>query len=63
MDFDQRPQEEGGLRSGTTVSHPTFGMGVVKRREGSGESEKVTVYFNNGLVKVLVVKFANLSVA
>ncbi len=61
-DFDQRPEEEIGLRSGTAVRHPTFGAGVVKRREGTGDGEKVTVYFNNGLVKVLMVKFANLSV-
>jgi DNA helicase-2/ATP-dependent DNA helicase PcrA len=62
-DFDQRPEEEiAGLRVGTTVKHPNFGLGVIKRREGKGEQEKVTVYFNNGQVKVLMVKFANLSV-
>ncbi len=64
-DFDQRPDEEieeNRLKIGTTVQHPAFGVGVVKRREGRGEAEKVTVYFNNGQIKTLVTRFANLSV-
>jgi len=65
-DFDQRPSEERDqshekMKIGMTVKHPTFGLGVVKRREGMGDQQKVTVYFNNGLVKTLIVKFANLS--
>jgi DNA helicase-2/ATP-dependent DNA helicase PcrA len=60
-DFDQREDEE-RIRIGSTVKHPTFGVGVVKRREGKGEGQKITVYFQNGLVKTLMVKFANLSV-
>lgn len=65
-DFDQRPFEEMDescekMKIGMTVKHPTFGLGVVKRREGMGDQQKVTVYFNNGLVKTLVVKFANFS--
>jgi len=60
-DFDQTPQDSSSYRIGTTVTHPSFGVGVVKKREGKGESEKVTVYFQNGLVKTLVVKYANLT--
>ena len=63
-EFDQRPEEEidpSPFRIGTSVRHSTFGVGVVKKREGHGESEKVTVYFHNGQIKTLVVKFANLS--
>ncbi|HSA59686.1 MAG TPA: DNA helicase PcrA [bacterium] len=60
-DFDQSPQENSSYRVGLTVKHPSFGVGVVKKREGKGESEKVTVYFQNGLVKTLVVKYANLT--
>ncbi|HEX5038485.1 MAG TPA: 3'-5' exonuclease, partial [bacterium] len=60
-DFNQDVEEENGIRIGATVTHPSFGVGVVKKREGKGESEKVTVYFQNGLVKTLVVKYANLS--
>ncbi|QQR80904.1 MAG: UvrD-helicase domain-containing protein [Deltaproteobacteria bacterium] len=63
-DFDQRnPEDQGSLyRIGAQVSHPAFGKGVIKRSEGKGEHEKVTVYFNNGQVKTLMVKFANLAV-
>ncbi len=67
-DFDQRSFEDRGedqkspYRIGAQVSHPAFGRGVIKRSEGKGEQEKVTVYFNNGQVKTLMVKFANLAV-
>lgn len=69
-DFDQRPATERlaskGLQSayriGITVTHPIFGTGVVKRREGQNDQEKVTVYFKDGRVKTLVTKFANLSI-
>ena len=62
-DFDQRaPEEQKSLyRVGAQVSHPVFGKGVIKRSEGKGEQEKVTVYFNSGQVKTLIVKYANLT--
>jgi DNA helicase-2/ATP-dependent DNA helicase PcrA len=60
-EFNQIAQETFSYRVGATVTHPSFGVGVVKKREGKGESEKVTVYFQNGLVKTLVVKYANLT--
>lgn len=60
-DFDQT-EDSSPYRVGANVAHPVFGVGVVKKREGKGESEKVTVYFRNGQVKTLVTKFANLSV-
>lgn len=65
FDFDQRPPEErqageGQFRIGRKVQHSSFGIGVIKRREGRGDQQKVTVYFNSGLVKTLMVKFANL---
>ncbi len=59
----QLPQEElaaDGLRIGTSVLHPAFGRGVVRRREGRGDSAKVWVNFERGGVKLLVLKFANL---
>lgn len=59
-DFDQREDDE-RLKIGSSVQHPTFGRGVIKRREGKGEQEKVTVYFHNGQIKTLMVKFANLT--
>ena len=62
-DFDQRQdyERESGYRNGANVRHPTFGTGVIRRSEGSGENQKVTVYFQSGQIKTLMVKFANLS--
>ncbi len=63
FEFDQSaPEETSAMKNGAVVTHPTFGIGVVKKREGQGEGEKVTVYFKNGQIKTLVVKFANLEV-
>ncbi len=49
-----------GLGIGARVMHPTFGRGVVRRREGRGESAKAWVNFERGGLKLLVLKFANL---
>ncbi|MBI2083755.1 MAG: DNA helicase PcrA [Deltaproteobacteria bacterium] len=56
----QLPDE--GIRIGMQVRHPAFGVGVVKKREGRGEGQKITVYFQDGRVKTLMVKFAGLEV-
>lgn len=64
-DFDQRPPEErvgGDIRIGAKVAHSQFGRGIVRRIEGESDSSKVTVYFENGLVKKLMVKYANLQI-
>ena len=50
----------GNLSIGMRVLHQTFGRGVVRRREGSGDSAKVWVNFDRGGIKLLVLKFANL---
>ncbi len=49
-----------GFKSGERVRHPKYGDGVVFRREGDGETAKVTVQFAKFGVKKLVEKFANL---
>ncbi len=41
------PEPEEGLRLGTRVRHPKFGIGTVRRIEGAGDSQKVTIYFNS----------------
>src|SRR5579862_710666 len=59
----QLPEEElaaGGLGVGTQVMHPTFGRGVIRKREGRGDTAKVWINFDRGGVKLLVLKFANL---
>ena len=40
--------------------HPTFGRGIVRRREGRGDGAKAWVNFDRGGIKLLVLKFANL---
>ncbi|HSZ21526.1 MAG TPA: UvrD-helicase domain-containing protein [Candidatus Sulfotelmatobacter sp.] len=49
-----------GLGIGARVIHPTFGRGIVRRREGRGDSAKAWVNFERGGIKLLVLKFANL---
>jgi DNA helicase-2/ATP-dependent DNA helicase PcrA len=59
----QLPEEElsaDGLGVGATVTHPTFGRGIIRRREGRGDSAKVWINFDRGGIKLLVLKFANL---
>jgi DNA helicase-2/ATP-dependent DNA helicase PcrA len=60
----QLPAEEGAavasLSIGAKVYHPTFGRGVIKRREGRGEAAKAWIAFERGGLKLLVLKFANL---
>jgi len=45
---------------GARVMHPTFGRGVVRRREGRGDGAKAWVNFDRAGLKLLVLKFANL---
>jgi DNA helicase-2/ATP-dependent DNA helicase PcrA len=60
----QLPEADGetvaSLNAGTNVYHPTFGRGVIKRREGHGEMAKAWISFERGGLKLLVLKFANL---
>ncbi len=55
-------EETGGdpVAVGARVVHPTFGRGVVRRREGRGDSAKAWVNFERAGLKLLVLKFANL---
>jgi len=61
----QLPDDEPGpggdsLSIGAKVVHPTFGRGIVRRREGRGDTAKAWVNFERGGIKLLVLKFANL---
>jgi DNA helicase-2/ATP-dependent DNA helicase PcrA len=59
----QLPEEElsaDGLGVGAAVTHPTFGRGIIRKREGRGDSAKVWINFERGGIKLLVLKFANL---
>ncbi len=52
-----------GLRIGTRVRHVKFGVGIVRRLDGSGDNQKVTVYFSTAGSKKLLLKFAGLEPA
>ncbi|VAW36504.1 ATP-dependent DNA helicase UvrD/PcrA [hydrothermal vent metagenome] len=47
-------------RIGMRVRHPSFGIGVIKAREGTGESTKLTVNFQKAGRKKLVAQYAAL---
>ena len=49
------------LNVGMKVIHPSFGNGVIRAREGTGDDTKVTVRFRGTVDKKLIVKYANLS--
>ncbi len=51
-----------GLRQGSRVRHPKYGVGTIFRREGDGDDAKITVQFQQHGVKKLVEKFAQLEV-
>jgi DNA helicase-2/ATP-dependent DNA helicase PcrA len=59
---DDEPSSGGGdgFGIGARVIHPIFGRGVVRKREGRGDSAKAWVNFDRGGIKQLVLKFANL---
>jgi len=52
--------DTGGLKLGAQVRHVKFGIGTVRRLEGSGDKQKVIVYFNSVGSKKLLMKFAGL---
>ena len=51
-----------GLAAGTRVRHPTFGVGIVRRSEGRGEAEKLSVQFARAGMKKLIRRYANLEI-
>ncbi len=51
---------QSSFRPGQRVIHPKYGEGVVYKREGEGESAKLTVQFSRFGLKKLVEKYAQL---
>jgi len=49
-----------GFPKGSRVYHPTFGEGVVRGGEGSGDSARIAVYFPRLGLKKLALKYASL---
>ncbi len=57
------PDAEEWLRLGMQVRHVKFGVGTVRRIEGSGDNQKVTISFRSVGPKKLLLKFAGLEPA
>lgn len=53
---------DGGLQIGQRVAHKKFGEGIVLDREGSGNSARVQIQFENAGSKWLVTSYAKLDV-
>ncbi|WP_173195934.1 DNA helicase PcrA [Geobacter sp. SVR] len=54
------PEEQGGVYIGMRVRHGKFGLGTVRKIEGSGDAQKVIVWFNSAGPKKLMLRFAGL---
>ena len=59
----QSSSSDGGFTPGTHVRHPKSGRGLVLRREGAGDSAKLTVSFPGFGQKKLIEKYAGLEKA
>jgi len=54
------PDEHGGVFIGMKVRHAKFGVGTIRKLEGSGEAQKAIVWFNSVGPKKLLLRFAGL---
>ncbi len=54
------PEEAGEVRIGMRVRHGKFGVGTIRKIEGSGNEQKVIVWFNSVGPKKLLLRFAGL---
>jgi DNA helicase II / ATP-dependent DNA helicase PcrA len=57
---DTRRLWGGEYRPGTLVRHPEWGLGVVQKQEGEGESLKLTIIFRDVGRKVVAAQYAKL---
>ena len=53
-------EEQDGIFIGMKVRHAKFGVGSIRKIDGSGEGQKVTVWFNSTGPKKLLLRFAGL---
>ncbi len=54
------PEENDGVHIGMRVRHGRFGVGTIRKIEGSGDNQKVIVWFNSAGPKKLMLRFAGL---
>ena len=57
----ENPRMVNGLTPGSAVLHERFGRGVIQAIEGTGLDAKATVQFENAGTKVLMLRFAKLT--
>jgi DNA helicase-2/ATP-dependent DNA helicase PcrA len=62
IEVEKSEEPQRGMHIGTRVQHARFGVGTVRRIEGTGDKQKVIVYFNNFGPKRLLLKFAGLEI-
>jgi len=60
---DPSPLSRAKIHNGQRVRHPEFGLGRIADRSGAGEGLKVTVVFDSGTTKKLLVRYAPLILA
>lgn len=60
--YDDFDQERKSIRVGSRVSHEIFGQGKVVKIDGVGETQKITVDFEEKGKKALLAKFAKLQI-
>jgi len=60
--YDDFDQERKSIRVGSRVSHEIFGQGKVVKIDGAGDTQKITVDFENKGKKALLAKFAKLQI-
>lgn len=51
---------DSGYKQGQKVRHPTFGVGSIFSTEGSGDSLKISVLFQDNTIKKFIAKYARL---
>lgn len=56
------PPCDATYRVGMRVMHPMFGVGTVRKCDGTGNDEKLIVQFQRGGIKKLVARFARLQI-
>jgi DNA helicase-2/ATP-dependent DNA helicase PcrA len=56
----QPSQPAGGFHSGDKVRHPNFGVGKIFKIEGSGDSSKVHIFFNDNKTRKFILKYTRL---
>lgn len=50
-------------KPGARITHPNFGIGIIKGREGNGADLKLTINFKSAGVKKIMLRYANITPA